>query len=161
MSCRKWVRPHSVTFPKVRCWFCWPVSHLNQQISSYKWSCLLSKCCLEVEKVEKFLSSQFRAVKGIRRFHHFRVTADDSWTVYLKERIDGVEKLMSIRKRGATPFDATELPEEITPPPLALHLSGSNICTGMSVHTLDLHTRMNCVQRHQRSRQSIDCCKVT
>lgn len=45
--------------------------------------------------------------------------------------------------------------------PLALHLSGSNICTGMSVHTLDLHTRMNCVQRQQRSRQSIDCCKVT
>lgn len=67
-----------------------------------------------------FLSSQFRAVKGIRRFHHFRVTADDPWTVYLKERIDGEEKPMSMRKRGATPFDATELPEEIIPPGLTL-----------------------------------------
>lgn len=76
-----------------------------------------------------FLSSQFRAVKGIRRFHHFRVTADDPWTVYLKERIDGEEKPMSIRKTGATPFDATELSH------LALHLSDSNICTGLFVHT--------------------------
>lgn len=69
---------------------------------------------------KSFLSSQFRAVKGIRQFHHFRVTADDPWAVYLKERIDGEEKPMSIRKRGATPFDATELPEEIIPPGLTL-----------------------------------------
>lgn len=38
---------------------------------------------------------------------------DDFWIVYLKECIDGVEKLMLIRKRGVIFFDVMEFLEEI------------------------------------------------
>lgn len=72
------------------------------------------------ETKRKKFSKRFRAVKEIRRFHHFRVTTDDPLTLYLKELIDGEERPMSIRKSGATPFDATELREKIIPPGLTL-----------------------------------------
>lgn len=68
---------------------------------------------------------------------------DDFWIVYLKECIDGVEKLMLIRKRGVIFFDVMEFLEEIIF--LVLYLSGSNICIGMFVYMLDLYIRMNCV----------------
>ncbi|XP_062603492.1 uncharacterized protein LOC134282462 [Saccostrea cucullata] len=66
-----------------------------------------------------FLSSHFTALRGIRQYHHFRFSAENPWSVSVRERVDSEEKLVSIRKRGAPEFDATTLPEVIVPPGLS------------------------------------------
>ncbi|XP_062621644.1 uncharacterized protein LOC134283212 [Saccostrea cucullata] len=62
-----------------------------------------------------FLSTYFRPVKSVRKYHHFRFTSAEPWYVYVKERTDSVEQKFSLKKIGAPNFDATEIPAILPP----------------------------------------------
>ncbi|XP_048771609.1 uncharacterized protein LOC125677540 [Ostrea edulis] len=62
-----------------------------------------------------FLSTYYRAVKGIRKYHHFRFTSEEPWNVYVKERVDSDEKMVFLKKNGSPSFDAAALPEILLP----------------------------------------------
>jgi hypothetical protein len=62
-----------------------------------------------------FLSTYYRGVKGIRKFHHFRFESENPWSVYVKERVDSDEKEICLRKNGSPSFDPAVLPEILHP----------------------------------------------
>ncbi|KAJ8315738.1 hypothetical protein KUTeg_007888 [Tegillarca granosa] len=48
-----------------------------------------------------FLSARFKALKGIQKFHHFRIEATSPGKVFVKENHDSIETSVSILKVGA------------------------------------------------------------
>lgn len=62
-----------------------------------------------------FLSTFFRPVKNVRKYHHFRFSSAEPWFVFVKERIDSEEKKLSLRKIGSPQFKATDIPALLHP----------------------------------------------
>uniref|UniRef100_A0A8W8MGX5 DUF7869 domain-containing protein n=1 Tax=Magallana gigas TaxID=29159 RepID=A0A8W8MGX5_MAGGI len=51
---------------------------------------------------KQFLSSNFKSVRNIRKYHYFRFSCEDPGYVFLKESVDSVETQVSILKNAIT-----------------------------------------------------------
>lgn len=66
---------------------------------------------------KSFLSTNFKAVRNIRKYHHFRFSCQDPGYVFLKESVDSEETSVSIMKSPI--LDPHARPILITPPGLS------------------------------------------
>lgn len=66
---------------------------------------------------KSFLSTNFKAVRNIRKYHHFRFSCQDPGYVFLKESVDSEETSVSIMKSPIS--DPHARPILITPPGLS------------------------------------------
>lgn len=66
---------------------------------------------------KSFLSTNFKAVRNIRKYHHFRFSCQDPGYVFLKESVDSEETRVSIMKSPIS--DPHARPILITPPGLS------------------------------------------
>ncbi|XP_062567688.1 uncharacterized protein LOC134229918 [Saccostrea cucullata] len=66
---------------------------------------------------KEFLSGHFKAIRNIRKYHHFRFSNEYPWYVFVKESVDSIEAKMSILKHAIV--DLKTKPILITPPGLS------------------------------------------
>lgn len=77
---------------------------------------------------KQFLSSNFKAVRNIRKYHHFMFSCKDPGYVFLKESVDSVETKVSIYRYAITDPQARAR---------EYRAIASCICIEMSAHTSD------------------------
>lgn len=79
------------------------LSHTNRIVEIKAW---------EWRNWKRFLSSNFKAVHNIQKYHHFRFLRENPGYVFLKESVDSVETKVSILKN--TIMDLQARPRVIT-----------------------------------------------